>query len=91
MLPQKKMYKVVTAVEKHGGGSFWMRLGTAIPNKDGSLNVYLDAIPKSMQFTIFEMTEEDLRKRDPSSTLSSSYGNGNGRALAAPTSTDIPF
>ena len=31
--------------EGKDGKSFWTRIGTAFVNKDGSLNVYLDAIP----------------------------------------------
>jgi hypothetical protein len=63
--PQKKMFKVQSAIKKHNSeGSFWMRVGTAFVNKDGSINVYLDATPKTMEFTLFEYDENDLRKRE---------------------------
>lgn len=86
MLPQKKMFKVLAAIPKKDGGVFWMRCGRGMPNKDGrSINVYLDAVPKDLQFTLFEMDEEDFRKRDT---------NGNERAASsrppAP-AQDIPF
>jgi hypothetical protein len=61
---QNKMYKVLTVIEKKGGGHFWMRVGSAFRNKDDSLNVYLDAVPKTLEFTIRELDEDDLRKRD---------------------------
>ena len=63
----KKMYKVLTPVErKHGngtGGTFWMRLGTAYDAKDGALSVFLDALPPSGRLYIRELDEEDLAAR----------------------------
>jgi hypothetical protein len=61
------MYKVLSVIEKKDGGHFWMRVGSAFRNKDDSLNVYLDAVPKKLEFTIRELDEEDLRKRTPRS------------------------
>lgn len=90
MSPEKKMFKVLAAIPKRGGGVFWMRCGSGMPNGDGrSINVYLDAIPKDMKFTLFEMDEEDFRKRDAN-------GNGARRGLldAAPppsSPSDVPF
>ena len=52
----KKMFKVISAVEKDGKTAFWMRLGTAFVNRDNSINVYLDACPRSMQFQIRRWT-----------------------------------
>jgi hypothetical protein len=66
----KKMYKVLSPLEKKGGGTYWMRIGSAFTNRDNSLNVYLDAMPpsslKSQRFElqIREMTEEDFRRRE---------------------------
>jgi hypothetical protein len=71
----KKNYKVVyTIVERRRDGKkFWLRIGAAFPNRDGSLNVHLDATPVNGQLQIrdyqpFEerqgrsqrQTEEDL-------------------------------
>ncbi len=36
--------QVFTIVERNGK-SFWVRIGTAFVNKDGSETVYLDALP----------------------------------------------
>jgi hypothetical protein len=57
----KKMFKVISAVEdKEGKTKFWMRLGTAFLNRDNSINVLLDAFPKSMQLQIREFDENEL-------------------------------
>ncbi len=63
-MSENKMFKVMTAIDKKGGGHFWMRVGSAFRNKDASMNVYLDAVPKKLEFTIRELDEEDLRRRD---------------------------
>ncbi len=64
---QNKMYKVMTSIEKKGGGHYWMRCGSAFRNRDESMNVYLDVIPtKKMEFTIRELDAEDLRKIEAS-------------------------
>ena len=34
-------------VEKEGKDKpFWLKIGAGFPNRDGSINVYLDALPK---------------------------------------------
>jgi hypothetical protein len=86
VLPQKKMFKVLAAIPKHGGGTFWMRCGSGSPNNDGrSINVYLDAVPKDLKFTLFEMDEEDFRKRDPNSR------GGVAALTPSPNPQDVPF
>src|SRR4051812_13017018 len=70
-LVQKKMFKVICPIEKKGGGKFWMRLGSAFANKDDSINVYLDAVPKNLEFQLRELTEEELSRK-------SSYGDSAG-------------
>ncbi len=58
------MFKVITHIEKKGGGGYWMRIGSGFPNKDDSINVYLDAMPKSLEFQLRELDAEDLAKRE---------------------------
>lgn len=36
---------VYTVVERPKGRSHWLRIGTAFVNRDGSYNVFLDALP----------------------------------------------
>jgi hypothetical protein len=77
----KKMYKVLSPMEKKGGGTYWMRIGTGYTNRDDSLNLYLDAMPPTnaksnrYELQIRELTDEDLRKRETDSSHSS-HGSG---------------
>ena len=82
MEPTKKMYKVLTAIQKKGGGTYWMRLGSAFTNRDDSINLYLDAMPaptgNSYHLQIRELDADDLRRRD----ASNSNGGSSGAAVA---------
>ena len=52
-MPQpKKASKVVYTVVERTGSKFWLRLGLAFVNRDGSLSVRLDALPVSGQLVI---------------------------------------
>lgn len=67
---EKKPYKVVyTVVERKGGQkSYWVRIGAAFTNRDGSLSVHLDAVP----------TNGTLQIRDPDESRWSRFGGGAG-------------
>jgi hypothetical protein len=60
-----------------------MRVGTGFPNKDQSINLYLDAMPFNHKLQIREMEDEDFAPR----------GRRREEASAAPPSTanDLPF
>lgn len=79
---QKKMFKVLSPVEKKGGGTYWMRLGTAFTNRDDSLNLYLDAFPATnptshrYELHIREFTEEDHRRRETYASSRASSRDG---------------
>jgi hypothetical protein len=61
----RKMFKVLCPVEKADGStSHWIRCGTAFPNKDQSINLYLDVFPKNGKLQMRELDEDDLRERD---------------------------
>lgn len=45
-------YKIVYAIIERGARRHWLRVGMAFPNRDGSLNVRLDAVPFSGQLHI---------------------------------------
>jgi hypothetical protein len=51
-----------TIIERGEGKSFWLRVGTAFENRDGSLNVYLDAIPINGRLQIREYQPDDERE-----------------------------
>jgi hypothetical protein len=92
---QKKMFKVLSAIEKRDGGTFWMRVGSGFTNRDNSVNIYLDVIPKNFQLQLRELDEEDLRKRDPQRTDSSASGLASAAVAAAGSSSSseasLPF
>jgi hypothetical protein len=67
---QKRMFKVITPIERRDGGKYWMRLGNAYVNKDNSINVYLDAVPcapakegQGLTLQLRELTDDELRER----------------------------
>ena len=60
--------KVLSPIETGGDNgkpkrTFWMRVGTAFVNKDGSTNVYLDAVPKTMKLQLRDFDEPGTRSR----------------------------
>lgn len=97
--PNKKMYKVISPIEKRGGGTYWMRVGSAFTNKDESINLYLDAMPapngKSFQLQIRELNDEDLRRRESYAADHGGIGGGpSSRAVTtsvARSGDEIPF
>jgi hypothetical protein len=70
-MTQKKMFKVLAMLPftKPTGekGTRWMRVGTGFENRDSSVNIHLDLIPKNFELQLREFDEEELRKREPSS------------------------
>jgi hypothetical protein len=80
------MFKVVCPITRRdGGGTYWMRIGSGFTNKDDSINVYIDAIPRDMGVIQLRALEPaDLRPRVTSSTVPSSDSD---RAV----STNPPF
>jgi hypothetical protein len=93
MNPQKKMYKVIHAVEKKGGGTYWMRVGSAFTNRDDSINIYLDAVPapsgksSRYEFQIRELNDEDLRRREAYASGSGPSGGHGGTGPDGPVGT----
>ena len=85
-----KMFKVLSPIEKKGGGTYWMRCGTGFENKDGSYNMYLDAFPKNFQLQLREMDEDDLTRSDGSRRTNHVTGVP---PMAAPTTAQesVPF
>ena len=61
---QKRTYKVLAAIPKRDGGHFWMKCGAGHTNKDDSINIYLDVVPRDLKFTLRELDEEDLKRRE---------------------------
>lgn len=55
----KKMQAVYTVVPKNDGKDVWLRVGSAFPNRDGSLSVLLDAVPTNGRLQIREYAPRD--------------------------------
>ncbi len=57
-----KRLAVYTIVEKQGlEKPFWVRIGAGFPNRDGSLNLYLDALPTNGKIHIREPFPDQQR------------------------------
>ena len=76
-----RMFKVISPIEKKDGSTFWMRVGTGYPNKDQSINLYLDAIPFNHKLQLREVDDEDLAPR----------GRKREDGAARPAPADLPF
>ncbi|MEM9189727.1 MAG: hypothetical protein AAGF12_11160 [Myxococcota bacterium] len=54
---------VFTIIERSNGSKHWLRIGTAFVNRDGSLNVVLDAFPSNGKLQIRERSFRDADGR----------------------------
>jgi hypothetical protein len=102
---QKKVYKVVSPIERKDGSTWWMRCGSAHTNKDESINLYVDALPlasmtpgKGITLQIRELSEQEMREREErrSAFASRPAFGPNGLPLAVPPRPDgsadsVPF
>ncbi len=57
----RKPWGAFNIVER-GSKHFWNRVGSAFLNRDGSYNIYLDALPRDGKIQIREITERDHGK-----------------------------
>jgi hypothetical protein len=89
-LVHKRSFKVISPVEKRDGGKFWMRIGTAYVNKDDSINVYLDALPKTFELQLRELTEEDFQ-RSAASRERNTSGSASAPHAASNSNDSLPF
>jgi len=58
-----RMFKVLCPIERKDGTTFWLRVGSGFPNKDQSVNLYLDVLPANLKLQLRELDEEDLQPR----------------------------
>jgi hypothetical protein len=54
----RDMKAVFTVVERGQGKSHWVRVGVGFTNKDGSMNLHLDAIPTNGKLQVREWEAE---------------------------------
>jgi len=64
-MEQKTMKLVYTVVERAPGKSYWTRVGVGFENKDGSLNLRLDAIPVNGVLQVRNWEPADQRSEPP--------------------------
>ncbi len=55
---KKTTYKVITPIDTKSGRTYWMRIGSAYDNVDGSTNIYLDAYPKNGRIQLRRIQED---------------------------------
>jgi hypothetical protein len=48
---------VYTVTEGKDGKSFWCRIGVAFENRDGSINIFLDALPVNGKLQVREFED----------------------------------
>jgi hypothetical protein len=57
----KSMKTVYTVIDRGQGKSIWVRVGTGYTNRDGSLNLRLDAIPVNGMLQVREWDSGERR------------------------------
>lgn len=51
---KRKRFDVLQPIERRNGSTYWMRLGTGFENIDGSVNIFLDALPINSKLQVRE-------------------------------------
>lgn len=74
-MDQSKM-KIAYVVTQRGTNKYWTRIGVAFVNRDGSINVKLEAVPVSGEIHVRDYVPRDERDETPTGTLLKKGGNG---------------
>jgi len=62
---KKAVYTVIDRIDGEGKRSFWVRIGAAFVNRDGSFTVKLDALPVNGSLQIRDWpSRDDWRSRE---------------------------
>jgi hypothetical protein len=75
---------VYTVVERGPGKSFWTRVGVGFVNRDGSMNLKLDAIPVNGTLQVRDWEERDGVRRTVEPSFPSSIPRPRPRAEGDP-------
>jgi len=80
---ESKKLKIVYTITERGERSFWNRIGVGYVNRDGSVNIKLDAMPVNgtMQVRDWQDRDDDAPER---------RGNGASRSAASQPVDDLP-
>ena len=65
----KSMKAVYTVIDRGQGKSFWVRIGVGFTNRDGSLNLRLDAIPVNGTLQVRDWSEPFDRRTEAGDPL----------------------
>jgi hypothetical protein len=89
------MFKVISPIERPGGGTYWTRCGSAFMNKDESINVYCNLIPApgkdGFKFQLREITEDELRESAEKRATYQSRTTINPVPATAASDSPVPF
>ena len=61
---EESKMKIVYTITERGDRSYWTRIGVAYLNRDGSMNVKLDAVPVNGTMQIRDWTPSNGEKED---------------------------
>lgn len=84
---ENKQLKIVYNITERGDRSYWNRIGVAYENRDGSLNIKLDAIPVNGSMQVRDWTP---REDAAGSESSRPKGNGSSRSASSQGVEDFP-
>jgi len=73
--------KVLCPIQNKSGKTYWMRIGAAFENRDGSWNVHLDALPQNGKLQIRDLDERDQAAADRAANNSNNPNNSNNNSL----------
>jgi hypothetical protein len=76
----KDMKAVYTVIERGQGKSFWVRIGVGFTNRDGSINLRLDAIPVNGSLQVRDWSEPYERRTENVETPSRPRAAARGQA-----------
>lgn len=61
---ERRRLKVLCPIKNEKNNkTYWLNVGSAWPNRDGSTNIYLDALPQNGRLQLRELDEADLAPR----------------------------
>jgi hypothetical protein len=78
---EQAKYKVAYVITERNDKTYWTRIGVAFTNKDGSINVKLDALPTSGTLQIRDYEARDEFEAPPATAIRARGGHGGDQAL----------
>lgn len=84
---ESKQLKIVYNITERGDRSFWNRIGVAYENRDGSLNIKLDAVPVNGTMQVRDWTPRDeANAQEPAKPRT----NGSSRSASSQLVEEFP-